>query len=172
MAYIVDGEGWCARRSLAGTFFQPCVSTLCRVRHAHQQQSGLSYIEVLIATVLIAITLVPAIEGLTSGIQGSALNKQRVEIHYALKGKLEQLLSESFEDLDAAATAAGAHTTATSYSDIFSPTMSRDVFIWRYDVVDADGDGNEFTGGEDNLLWISVALPDNSLSLQILVSRY
>lgn len=135
-------------------------------------QFGFSYMEVLIATVLITITLVPAMDALTPGIQGSALHKQRTQIHYALKGKMEQLLAESFLNLDAAATAAGSYATASSYTDVYSPQITRNVYIWRYDVDDADSDGNVFTGGEQDLLWIKVALPDNSQSLETLISAY
>jgi len=128
--------------------------------------------EVLVATVLIAMLLVPALEALSPGIQGSALHKQRAEIHYALSGKMEQVLTESFGDLDAAATDAGSWTTPTSYSDVFSPDITRNVYIWRYDVDDADFDGDVMTGGEDDILWVSVSLPDYSQSLHTLISRY
>lgn len=135
------------------------------------QQRGFTYLEVMIATVLIAIMLVPAMEALTPAIQGSAMHKQHAEIHYALLGKLEQVLAKSFDELDAAAAVAGAHTNATSYSDPAANVPDR-VFIWRYDIDDADSDGDVFTDGEDDLLWVKVATEDASQSLQTLISRY
>ena len=133
---------------------------------------GFSYIEVLVATVLIALMLVPAMESLSPGIQGSALHKHQAQVHYALSGMMESVLAEPFDDLDAAATAAGSWTTPTSYSDVYSPEITRNVYIWRYDVDDADLDGDVMTGGEDDILWLSISLPDYSQSLHSLVSRY
>lgn len=135
------------------------------------QQQGMTYIEVLVATVLIAMMLVPAMEALMPGIQGSALHKQRAQELYILQGKMEQVLAESFATLDAAATAAGAHTNPSSYSDL-AATVPHNVYIWPYDVDDADGDGKVYTGGEDDLLWVHVTTVDFSQSLQSLVSRY
>jgi len=134
-------------------------------------QRGVTYIEVMIATVLIALTLIPALDALSPGMQGSALHRQHAEVHYALSGMMEKVLAEPFGSLDAAATAAGSWTVPTSYSDVFSPEITRNVYIWRYDVDDADLDGDVMTGGEDDLLWVRVALADDSQSLQTLLAR-
>lgn len=136
------------------------------------KSSGFSYLEVLVATILIAIMLVPALDALKPGLEGSALHRQRVLEHYALFGKMEEIKTEAFASLDTAATTAGAATTSTGYSDVTPGGITRDVFIWRYDVDDADGDGDVFTGGEADLLWISVSLVGGSQSLQTLHSRY
>lgn len=139
---------------------------------AGQSQAGISYVEVMVATILVVLMLVPALDALQPGIQGSALHRERAQNHYALFGKMESLLAEHFADLDAAASAAGSPTTATSYSDVTPQGIPRQVYIWRYDADDADGDADPFTGGDADLLWISVALADASQSLQTLVSRY
>jgi Tfp pilus assembly protein PilV len=134
-------------------------------------QSGLSYVEVLVATLLITVALVPMIEALAPGVQGSALYRQQAESHYALTGKLETVLAEPFADLDAAATAAGAYTAPTSYSDL-AAVVPHQVFIWRYDADDADADGNVFTGGEDDLLWVQVQSQNGNQALETLLSQY
>ena len=135
------------------------------------RQSGLSYIEVLVATLLIVIALVPMMDALRPGLQGAEIHRDRAEINFVLAGKLETLLSESFADLDAAATAAGAPTNGTSYSDA-GARVPHEVFIWRYDVDNADADGDVFTGGEDDILWIRVATTDGLADLQTLISNY
>jgi len=135
------------------------------------RQSGLSYIEVLVATLLIAVALVPMMEALGPGLQGSEIHRDRAEVHFVLTGKLEQVLAESFEDLDAEATVAGNYNIATAYSDL-AASVPHEVFIWRYDVDNADNDDDEFTGGEDDILWVRVATADSSADLQTLVSRY
>jgi len=135
------------------------------------RQSGLSYVEVLVATLLIAIALVPMMEALRPGLQGSEIHRQQSEIHFALRGKLESVLAESFASLDAAATAAGAHTAATSYSDL-AATVPHEVFIWRYDVDNADNDDDPYTGGEADMLWLRIASLDDGFSIQTLLSPY
>ena len=121
------------------------------------RNSGFSYLEVLIATLLIAVALVPMMDALRPGIHGSMLHKQRAEMHYALAGKMESLLAEPFADLDAAATAAGSENSPTSYSDP-GAEIPYQVFIWRYDADNADADDDPFTGVETDLLWIKVAV--------------
>ena len=41
-----------------------------------QRQAGFSYMELLIATLLIVIMLVPALDAMQSGIQGSGIHTQ------------------------------------------------------------------------------------------------
>ena len=135
------------------------------------RQSGVSYVEILIATLLISIALVPMMEALQPGLQGSQVNRLQSEQHFALKGKMESVLAEPFTDLDAAATAAGAATIATSYSDL-SATVPHQLFIWRYDIDDADNDGDKFTGGESDLLWLRITSVDGSYNIQTLLSPY
>ena len=131
----------------------------------------MSYVEILVATLLITIALVPMMEALQPGLQGSQVNRQQSEQHFALKGKLESVLAEPFTNLDAAASAAGAATIATSYSDL-GATIPHQLFIWRYDIDDADNDGDVFTGGESDILWLRIASVDGSYSIQTLLSPY
>ncbi len=135
------------------------------------RQSGLSYIEVLVATVLIALALVPMIEALGPGLQGSRIHLDQAEVNFALQGKLEQVLAESFDDLDDAAATAGDFSVATTYSDL-AADVPHAVFIWRWDVDNADADDDPFTGGEDDILWVRVATVNGLVELQTLVSRY
>ena len=135
------------------------------------RQAGLSYVELLVAVLLIVVALVPMLDALRPGLQGAQIHRERAEINFALAGKLETLLTESFADLDAAATAAGAPTNGTSYSDAGAP-VPHEVFVWRYDVDNADADNDVFTGGEPDLLWLRVATPDGAHALESLLSPY
>ena len=135
-------------------------------------QQGLSYIEVLVATVLIAITLVPMMEALQPGLQSADLHREQSRIHFAIRGEVETLLAEPFHELDAAATAAGAHDVETTYSNPAADVPYR-VFLWRYDVDNADGDDNVFTGGEADLLWLRVtSSADDGYAIETLLSPY
>ena len=134
-------------------------------------QKGVSYIELLVATILIAIALVPMMNSLQAGLQGASLFQKKSQSHYVLIGNLEKVLAEPFDDLDSAATAAGAYTSPTTYSESAAP-IPFNVFIWRYDVDNADSDNNEFTGGEEDLLWVKVSLVDNGQSLETFISKF
>lgn len=134
-------------------------------------QHGLSYIEVMVATLLLTIALVPMMDALQPGLQGAQIHRQQAETHFALSGKLEQVLAQSFDDLDAAATTAGGYQIATSYSDL-AAAVPHQVFIWRYDVDDADNDGDVFTGGEADMLWIRVATADSLHALETLRNAF
>ena len=75
-------------------------------REARRRRSaGFSYVEVLIATTLVALALAPAIDALISGIQGAGIHVSMTEEHYHLVGRLEEVLAEPFDDLDAEALA-------------------------------------------------------------------
>ena len=140
------------------------------------KMAGISYIEVLISVVLIAIVLVPAMEALQPGMAASGIHEIIAEDHYRLTGKFEEVLAEPFADLDAAAIAAGSPTTATlSYSDVFSypngRQISRNVFIAQYDGDNADSDNNPFTGTDDGLLWVQVTIAGSGASIESLISE-
>ena len=136
-----------------------------------KRQSGLSYIELMLATLLISLTLVPMMESLQPGLQATAWHERQSEIHYALTGTMETLLAEPFTDLDAAATAAGDAATATSYSNLLA-AVPYSVFISRYDVDNADADGDAFTGGENDILWLRVVAVPGGQAYTTLLSRY
>ena len=136
-----------------------------------RRMAGLSYVEVLVATVLVAVALVPMLDALQPGIQGAGIHRNQAEVQFALRGAMEAVLAERFDDLDAEATAAGAPTTATVYSDV-AAVVPHEVFIWRWDVDNADADDDGFTGVEDDILWIRVATQDGLTELTTLLSRY
>ncbi len=136
-----------------------------------KQQLGFSYVEVLVATVLIAITLVPALEALQGAIAGSEVHEELTTKQYYLQSKLEEVLAKSFGDLEAAALAAGSNTVATSFSDVIGAANRRIVYLSKYDVDNADSDNNYFTGVEDDLLWVRVEIENTSLSFETLTNK-
>ena len=140
------------------------------------RMTGLTYVEVLVATLLIVTTLVPALEALQPGIAGTGIHETLSEDNYQLIARLEEVLAEPFVDLDDAGTAAGNATTPTSYSDVFTypdgRQVARNVFLARYDGDNADTDNDPFTGTDDGLLWLRVEMAGPALSMEILTSAY
>ncbi len=136
-----------------------------------KRQTGFSYIEVLIATVLISITLIPALEALHGAIAGSERHKNITTQQYYLQSKLEEVLAKSFDQLDAAALAAGSNAVATSFSDVSGATNRRLVYLSKYDADNADSDNNGFTGVDEDLLWVRVEIESTSLSFETLTNK-
>ncbi len=149
----------------------------CAVRtKSNATMTGFSYVEVLVAVVLITLVLVPALDALSPGLAGSGIHKSTAEDHYQLTGKLERVLVEPFGQLNKAANVAGGPSTPTTYSDAYGfadcHQIDCNVFIARYDGDNADGDNDPFTGTDDGLLWVRVAIPGTSMRIESLVSEY
>ena len=140
----------------------------------NKSMAGFSYVEVLVATVLIAVTLVPAIEAFSPGINSADYTQSLVEDRYQLSAKLEEVLAASFADIDTAATMAGSPTIASSYSDTVTypsgKQIVRNVFLSRYDGDNADTNNNPFDGIDAGLIWLRVEIDGTSLSLESLIS--
>ena len=150
-------------------------------------QQGISYVEVMVATVLIAILLVPALEALQTGINGADIHEDYAVDHYQLVSKFEEVLAKPFSTLLSASAIEGSYTTATSYSDAVGVANRRIVYLSYYDADDTDGDGNLFTiadadtDGDSNpytggdvdisLLWVRVEIENSAHAMETLVSR-
>ena len=143
---------------------------------APTRMTGFSYVEVLIAVVLIVVALVPALDALIPGVAGSGIHETLAEDHYQLTGRLEQVLVEPYGQLNSAANAAGSPTTPTTYSDVFTypngRQITRNVFLSRYDADNADADNDHFTGTDDGLLWVRVAIAGTGMVIESLVYEH
>lgn len=133
-------------------------------------QTGFSYVEALIAVVLVAVCLAPAVQALQSGTIAASTTRLVADDTAHLKSKMEQVLAQPFADLDSAAQTAGSFSVATSYSDPVG-ARRRVVYLSRYDVDNADADNDRFTGTEAGLLWVKVVLEGSTASLATLTAQ-
>ncbi|MFK7896613.1 MAG: prepilin-type N-terminal cleavage/methylation domain-containing protein [Myxococcota bacterium] len=136
-----------------------------------RRNAGFSYIEVLIAVVIMTIALVPAIESLRISTLNSGAHPEMARQAAWVSSLLETTLAESFAALDAEALRVGDAATPTVYSDAAGTASRRLVYLSRYDGDDADGDGDAFTGTDEDLLWIRVALENSPHAFETLTSR-
>jgi len=138
-----------------------------------RRMAGLTYVEVLIATVLMVVALVPAIDALRPAIQGSGIHQSETALHYHLTGGLEEVLARPFVELD---TEAQALADPTASSPLFSDTAGsadrRLVYLSRYDADNADGDNDQFTGIDEGLIWVRVEVETTAHAVETLVSNY
>ena len=136
------------------------------------RQSGLSYVEVLLAVTVLALALVPALDSLQTAFLGTDVQQRLAITTHTLASRMEELLAEPFANLDDAALAAGSATTPSSYSDPGGNPDRVLVFLSRYDGDDADGNGDPFDAGADEgLLWIRVAMENSPYELTTLVAQ-
>lgn len=142
----------------------------CQSRLIHTT-TGFSYVEVLIATLLIAITLVPALEALQGSIIGTSVHQSQSSQYYLMVDKIEYVLAEPYSNLEEAAAASANSTTATSYSDPIGTTNRRVVYLFGYDADNEDADDDPFTGVDDGLLWVRVEIENTNQFIESLSRR-
>ena len=140
-------------------------------RRYRGKQTGISYIEVLIAVVLIAISLVPMSDAVRTATIGTNIQEETAVQQLHLVAMLENVLAEPFSSLEAAATAAGSESVLTIYSDSSGSTNRRLVFLSLYDGDNADTDDDPFTGTDQGLMWVRVEIEDTARSIETLTSQ-
>jgi hypothetical protein len=121
--------------------------------------------------VLLGVAVVPAIQALRAGIIGVNVHADLASGYFRLTSRVEELLAERFDDLEAAATAAGGPTVPSSYSDAPGTPDRLLVYLSAYDGDNADADDDAFTGGDQDLLWIRVEAEETVQALQTVTAR-
>jgi prepilin-type N-terminal cleavage/methylation domain-containing protein len=137
----------------------------------NNKEAGLTLVEVLVTVVLLSILLIPAIQAIQTGVAGAEVHADLTTSHHRIASRLEEVLTEPFNDLVDAATAAGSPTTASSYSDTAGPPSRLLVFLSPYDGDNADADDDAFTGVDPGILWVRVEIENSTLSLETVTAR-
>lgn len=127
--------------------------------------------EVLIATLLITIMLVPALEAMQGGIQGSGIHTELAQNQYRMISKMEQTLALPFSELlqQADLVADSKISIPPPFSDAAGTESRRLVFLARYDGDNADADDDPFTGTDSGLLWLRVTIEDSPRALETVI---
>lgn len=133
-----------------------------------RKRGGFSYVEVLVATVILTLSLVPALNALQTGLLGSGVDESLTQSHVRLRSKMEAVLAKPFTALQSAEAAAAGG--ASTYSDAIGTPGRRLVFLSRYDGDDADADGDPTTGTDVGLLRVRVELEATPHMLETLVA--
>lgn len=136
-----------------------------------RKQRGFGYVEALVAVILLTVVLVPALEALGNATRNAPTAAQDDALWMSAANKLRDVTGSRFDDLDAAAVAAGGPNTASSLSDPVGGNPRVLIYLSRYDGDNADGDNNGFTGVDTDLIWVRAAIADTPVSLDTLVAR-
>lgn len=134
-------------------------------------QRGFGYVEALIAVVLLAVLLMPALEALSNAARSAPMAAQDDILWMSVANKLSEVTGSRFDDLDIATTLAGGPTNASSLSDPVDSSPRVLIYLSRYDGDNADGDGDGFTGTDPDLIWVRATVADTPVSLHTLVAR-
>ena len=132
---------------------------------------GYSYIEVLVAAIVLAAALVPAADALRTVSTNSAQMRDMVALQYEALGRFETVLAEPWGLLEAEATATGG-TTESSYSEAGGTPNRIAVWISPYDIDDADGDGDILTGADAGVVLVRVEMEGTAVALETLTSNH
>jgi hypothetical protein len=144
---------------------------MTRPRRYRGGQSGITYVEVLIAAALIAVSLVPMMDAVRTASISAGVHEDAAVQNLHLVATMEDVLAEPFASLEAAATAAGSESTLTSYSDLAGANNRRLVFLSLYDGDNADTDNDPFTGTDPGLMWVRVELEGTAQAIETLISQ-
>ena len=139
--------------------------------HTTGRQSGATYIEVLLASVLLIISLVPMTNAVRDAMGSSAAHEETAVQQLHMIARLEDVLAENFSSLETAATEAGSATVPSRYSDLAGTQNRRLVYLSLYDGDNADSDDDPFTGADPGLMWVRTEIEGTLMSVESLVSK-
>jgi hypothetical protein len=134
-----------------------------------EDELGISYVEVLIAALLLGLALVPALDAFRAGLAASAGHGEAALQRHRLSSRMEEVLARPFAELDAEALSSGGGPSV--YSDPPATPSRRVVTIVAVDGDNADGDGDPLTGVDTEILRVRVAIENSELSHATLVTQ-
>ena len=134
---------------------------------SYKRQSGLSYIEILVAMIIIGVSIVPVVSALRNSMMAAELDSLTTVRTFHLMAKMEEVLSQSFDTLSAQAIGTDS---AGPFSDDAGSENRRLVYISEYDGDNADADDAVFTGTDAGLLWIQVEIENSNHRITALKS--
>ena len=141
-----------------------------------ESAGGFAYVEVLVATLLLVVALVPALDALRPGVTAGGIQQRHASDHYRMLARFEEVMAEPFASLQAAADAAASPTVPSSYSGTFiypdGRQITRSLYLSGYDGGNADGDDDPFTGMDAGLLWLKIEIAGTHQQLEGLTSVY
>ncbi len=142
------------------------MSRIAIMRSRAAQICGFSYVEVLVATLIMAVCVPAALDALSGGVSVARAGTSHTVNQQRIKSRLEEVLANRFTTLDAAAMAAGNSPGAVvpGYSDASGTPDRLIVNLYRYD-------GTVPTATDSGLLWVKVSIEGSVLALNTLAAR-
>lgn len=135
-------------------------------------QRGLTYAEVLLSVVLLAILLVPALQALNTGIAGITSASGLATRQLSLRSKMDEVLGKPYGQLYAETSVVGGNTTSSvsaAFSDAAGGPGRRVVVLYRF-----NASTNVLSATDTGLLYVSVydEAEGSANALNTLVGRW
>ncbi|MEC5217196.1 hypothetical protein RCH09_002153 [Actimicrobium sp. GrIS 1.19] len=134
-----------------------------------RRAAGFSYVEVVLATVLLAVCIVPATNALRNGASAPQIVATQGHAMLCIKNQMEKVIAEPYHNLVlASGTLATPSATYSLAADSQCP--ARNIYIAKYN---PDGFPN-FPNADTGLLYINASVPDGAVAqfpLTTLVAR-
>lgn len=128
------------------------------------RQRGYAYLDVLVATAVLLVCLVPAMSSLHSANQTQQQAETSMHLAQHVSSKMAMVLARGKHQLNIDVL------NSTDLSDPIGDADRRLVTISYFDGDNADGDGDISTGVDDELIYIQVSLHDGRFRQETLVS--
>ena len=138
-----------------------------RLSRRTARANGLAYLEVMVALVLVAMALVPALNALQIDTRGAPALVAVAARDALLREKMEEVLAKPFDTINAETFLAGGNTTtsiSTALSDAAGPDR-RIVILYRTD-------GTAVSASDTGLVRVRVAFEAGGTALETLKSKW
>lgn len=132
-----------------------------------RRQRGLSYIEVVVATLLLVAALVPAYDALYTGFVGNVVHAAEAAGQQRLRAKMEEVLAKPFTALYATTYASGGNSPTAVVANLSDPVGPDRRVVNLYRV-----DGAVASTADTGLLRIVVSYESGGPTLETLKGRW
>ncbi len=136
-----------------------------------RRTSGYSYVEVMVAAVLLSVSLVPATEALRVIMGASTDNRQQLTLQYAALARMESTLAQPFAALEQEASSTGG-TTSSSYSDPVGTPNRIVVFVAPHDIDNVPPDNDPLTDTDPGVVRVRVLVSDTTIHFEQVVGDF
>ncbi len=135
------------------------------------EQSGFTYLEILVATTVLALGLIPAVSALQTASRGTAITQDLDAQFLRMSSTMEEILAQPYSQIFSLHQPLSAGAVSTLWSDSDESDARILVYVEPYDADNLDGDADVLTGTDDGILRVTVVWDGTGHQLQSLVAE-
>lgn len=135
------------------------------------RQGGYSYVEVLVAAIILAGALVPASGALRDVLHASTQSRALLALQYEAFGAFEMLQTAPYGQLEAQAQTTGGTVPSALYSEAATTPNRMLVWVFPHDLDNADGDGDPLTGADAGVVRLRLEMEGTMIAYETLAGE-